>query len=126
VNLAAAWSTGLPFTVLNATDISNTNPGASAADRPNQLGSARLAPPTPAKYFNVDAFAPQAPRTLGSERSNQLYGPPSRHFDASLFRNIALAGGENFPVSRRGLQCDQYLKLRFSGRDSGRRKFSAG
>jgi hypothetical protein len=27
VNLAGVWATGLPFTVLNASDVSNTNPG---------------------------------------------------------------------------------------------------
>ena len=89
-NLASVWSTGLPYTVLNANDVSNTNPGASAADRPNQVGSADFPHPTVTKYFNVDAFVAQAPGTLGSERSNQLYGPPTRHLDASLFKNVEL------------------------------------
>jgi len=82
--------------VLNASDVSNTNPGASAADRPNQLDSAHLGHPTVAEYFNVDAFAPQAPGTLGSERSNQLLGPPTRHLDASLFKNIGLSKEKTF------------------------------
>lgn len=90
VNLAGVWSTGLPFTVLNANDVSNTSPGTTAADRPNQLGDPVLHHPTVARYFDPSAFQAQAPGTLGSERSNQLHGPPTRRIDASLFKNIPL------------------------------------
>ncbi|MGA9667596.1 MAG: hypothetical protein WBQ94_00220 [Terracidiphilus sp.] len=90
LNLAGVWSTGLPFTVVNANDISNTLPGASGADRPNQIGSSSLSHPSVTRYFNTAAFQAQAPGTLGTERSNQLYGPPSRHLDGSLFKNISL------------------------------------
>jgi len=90
MNLAGAWSTGFPFTVLNAMDISNTNPGASGADRPDQIGKARLNHPSVYEFFNIGAFAAQAPGTLGSERGNQIYGPPVRHLDSSLFKSFAL------------------------------------
>jgi hypothetical protein len=90
LNLAGVWSTGLPFTVRNASDVSNTNPGAFAADRPNQIGRASLNNPGVGRSFNTDAFAAQAPGTLGSERVNQLYGPRNRRLDASLFKNIPI------------------------------------
>ena len=90
INLAGAWSTGFPFTVLNATDISNTNPGASGADRPNQIGNPRLHHSSVHEFFDTSAFAPQAPGTLGNERGNQIYGPPVRHLDGSLFKSFAL------------------------------------
>jgi hypothetical protein len=90
LNLAGVWSTGLPFTVLNASDVSNTNPGAFAADRPNQLGNAALNNPGVRRFFNTGAFAAQSSGTLGSERSNQLYGPRNRRLDASVFKNISI------------------------------------
>lgn len=89
-NLAGVWSTGLPFTVLNATNVSNTNPGASGADRPNQVGNQQLNHPSVKEFFNTGAFVAQAPGTLGSERGNQIYGPPVRHLDLSLFKSFTL------------------------------------
>lgn len=89
-NLAGVWSTGLPFTVLNAEDVSNTNPGASSADRPNQVGKGSMQSPGVSQYFDTSVFAPQTPGTLGSERSEQLYGPPTRHVDVSIFKNLAV------------------------------------
>ena len=95
VNLAAIWATGLPFTVLNASDVSNTNPGAYSADRPNQIAKAALTNPGVHRFFNTAAFAAQPEGTLGNERSNQLYGPHTRRIDASLFKNIPLAKKTN-------------------------------
>lgn len=90
VNLAGVWSTGLPFTVVNATNVSNTNPGASGADRPNQIESPEVKHPAVKKFFNTNAFVAQSPGTLGNERGNQIYGPPVRHLDFSLFKNFTL------------------------------------
>jgi carboxypeptidase family protein len=95
LNLAGTWSTGFPFTVLNATDVSNTNPGASAADRPDQIAPAGLRNTGVARFFNVSAFVPQVPGTLGSERRNQLYGPDSRRLDVSVFKDFSLGTAKN-------------------------------
>lgn len=95
INLAGVWSTGLPFTVLNASDVSNTNPGAYAADRPNQIGKATLGSPVVSRFFNTATFVPQVAGTLGDERSNQLYGPHNRRLDASIFKNISIGNEAN-------------------------------
>jgi hypothetical protein len=89
-NLAGVWSTGLPFTVLNATDVSNTNPGASGADRSDQIGNPGLSHSSVTEFFNTGSFIAQQQGTLGDERGNQLYGPPIRHLDLSLFKSFAL------------------------------------
>jgi hypothetical protein len=93
LNFSGVWSTGLPFTVSNATDVSNTNPGASGLDRPNQIAKAVLANSGESRFFNTAAFAAQAPGTLGNERNNQLYGPHNRRVDTSLFKEFVVADG---------------------------------
>jgi len=57
-NVAKIWSTSLPFTVLNANDVSNTNPGAltTNSDRPDVVGKVNLSGKNPQQWFNTDAF----------------------------------------------------------------------
>jgi len=40
------WNTGMPFSVTNFTNRSGSRPGTSGSDRPNMIGSGKVAHPT--------------------------------------------------------------------------------
>jgi hypothetical protein len=87
VNLLAYWQSGLPFTVYNATARSNTG---TSVDRSDETCSGRLENPAVGRWFDTSCFAGQALNTIGNSGRNNLYGPPQRRIDMSLFKDVAV------------------------------------
>lgn len=91
LNGTGVMATGLPFTVVNASNQSGTNPGSKGTDRPNQTGSGRLSHGTVSEFFDTSAFTEQTAGTLGSERRNPLYGAGFEEVNLSLFKMLHTA-----------------------------------
>lgn len=87
VNLLAYWQSGVPFTVYNATARSNTGAG---VDRPNQTCSGKSDNPTILQWFDTSCFVGQEINTIGNSGRNNLYGPPQRRMDMSLFKDVVM------------------------------------
>jgi hypothetical protein len=77
--------------VVNATPRSNTGVGANG-DRPDQICDGVLDDPSVAAWFDTGCFVGQTLNTVGNVRRNNLYGPPQRRLDASVFKDVLLGG----------------------------------
>jgi hypothetical protein len=88
MNAIVVWSSGLPFTVVNNSDVSGII--GVGADRPDQIGSVTLSNRTIQEWFNTAAFVTQTPGTLGDEKRNALFGPPQRRLDFSVFKEFPI------------------------------------
>jgi len=98
VNAVYAFSKGLPTsiseqsggppgTIVNASGIA----GFKGGDAPNQVGDPNAGNVhTIEEWFNTSAFAVQAPGLLGNARRNCIYGPPLRHLDFSITKDLLI------------------------------------
>ncbi len=88
-NVILTMQTGLPFTPVLATAVSN-----AGGSRPNRLKSGELENPTRALWFDPSfntptaAWATPAQFTYGNAGRNILYGPGRVNWDWSLFKNF--------------------------------------
>lgn len=98
LNALNVWSTGQPFTIVNATGQSNTGVGTDG-DRPDKIGSPKISNPGISEFFNTAAFQAQPFGTIGNVPKNSLYGPHFRHLDVSAFKTFDL--GEDLKLQFR-------------------------
>jgi hypothetical protein len=92
-NLLAFYQSGVPFTVLDGVSPVPSNvSNLVTVDRPNVVDGVPYAPPHQdyTNWINVNKFTPQPVGTVGNETRAQLYGPPQRSADFSLFKDFQL------------------------------------
>jgi hypothetical protein len=92
VNGIFQTQTGNPFTVTVVGDQSNT--GTLATHRPNRIGDGRLDNPTPARWFDTNAFVLNPRNTFGNSGRSILRQDGAASLDMSFFKN-------NFFLERR-------------------------
>jgi hypothetical protein len=81
--------TGLPLTIVEAADVSNTG---SSAPRPNVLSNPILpgSQQTPSQWFNTAAFVTQAPGTFGNAGPGIVRNPGITNLDFALQKKIPI------------------------------------
>jgi hypothetical protein len=89
--IGGIWTvqSGFPITpTVGGSDRSGTGAG---YDRPNAVGNPYLSDPVPAHWWNVAAFAPNAPGTFGNAGRNALIGPRFFTLDFSAHKEFHIA-----------------------------------
>jgi hypothetical protein len=87
--------TGLPLTIVEASDVSNTG---SSAPRPNVLSNPILpgGQRTPTQWFNTSVFVTQAPGTFGNSGPGVVRNPGITNLDFALQKRIAVTENKYF------------------------------
>ena len=88
VNGVAFWSTGLDYTIYDATSQMNVGLSSGADERPNVIGNPNTGPQTIQQWFNTAAFALNAPYTPGNLGLGTMHGPPQRRLDVALSKSL--------------------------------------
>jgi hypothetical protein len=89
------FQTGRPFTVALIPELDNSNTGRStlgfgANDRPNLAGDPNLSQPSPARWFNTEAFEIPRHGSFGNAGRNILEGPGLQTINVSVTKNTPL------------------------------------
>ena len=81
------FQSGRPYTIITSRDMSNT----AAAHRPNLVGDPKVSTPTPARWFNPDAFSDVLPAGVlayGNLGANTMISDGVINLDLALFKNF--------------------------------------
>jgi hypothetical protein len=88
VNSIDTFRTGAPFTPVMSTSLLNAG---SVSQRPNRIGPGTLANPTISAWFNTADFVSPGTYVYGNSGRNILFGPGTKEFDLSVFKDIRLS-----------------------------------
>src|SRR5579872_1581860 len=94
INGILTLRTGQPFTVVMASDVSNTadlSTWANVVGSPNSVSNRSIN-----EWFNIAAFASPAQYTFGNEGRNVVEGPGVNNLDVSFFKNFPVAEQRSF------------------------------
>ncbi len=87
LNSIDTFQKGSPFTPVMTTSLLNSG---SAGQWPNRIGSGTLPNPTVHAWFNTAAFVSPGAYIYGNSGRNILFGPGTKQFDLSMFKDFGL------------------------------------
>lgn len=85
LNSIDTFATGSPFTPVMVSSLLNSG---NAVQWPNRIGSGKLADSTIRAWFNTADFVSPGNYVYGNSGRNILFGPGTRQFDLSLFKDF--------------------------------------
>jgi hypothetical protein len=104
LQVSGAIQSGMPLSAVLGTDVAGT--GSPIVNRPDLVGDPRVSDPTPARFFNPDAFRTPEAGTFGNSGRNVITGPGLRNIDLGLTRSFRVSD-----ASRLQFRFDAYNAL---------------